>query len=260
MIFLRLAALDHVHVDRLLEEQAEVEEGDREAAGAVGEQRVIGAKADLAPFLVIDLLHDFGRRVRRRRRRAPCAFSRACALRRSIGKGRRLAVGQPVRRRRPRLRRSSRARPRRRRRPSTRCGDQDCPTCRSFSLAQSEQGNDVSLRIRPIRQLRGPRHGSSADKCQIGRSPAGGARLGFVAGRRPAVPRQAPVVGVLAPAIEIRRIEKAARASSRRNRRCRWRSAPRARPRGARELGDSLGAKRRAACCGGASARGRDRG
>ena len=53
-----------MQVDRLLEEQAEMEELNRKSARPVGEQRVIGAELDLSPFLVIDLLHDLRRRTR----------------------------------------------------------------------------------------------------------------------------------------------------------------------------------------------------
>ena len=66
MIFARLAAFDHMHADRLLEEQAEVEEGDRERAGAVGEQGVGVLVFDLSPFLVVDLLQHLGIGPRRR--------------------------------------------------------------------------------------------------------------------------------------------------------------------------------------------------
>ena len=62
----RLAAFDHVHSDRLLEKQSQVEEGDRVRAGTVGEQGVGVLVADLAPFFVIDLLQHLGRRPRRR--------------------------------------------------------------------------------------------------------------------------------------------------------------------------------------------------
>ena len=94
----RLAVLDRVHVDGLLEEQAEVEEGDREAAGTVGEQRVVGAIADLAPFLVVDLLHDVGRRAGRRRVGAVRLLARL-GFEEIERKGRRFAKGESVRRR-----------------------------------------------------------------------------------------------------------------------------------------------------------------
>ena len=55
-----------MHVDGLLKEQAEMEEAHRETARTVGEQRVLDAKLDLAPFLVVDLLHDIGRGAGRR--------------------------------------------------------------------------------------------------------------------------------------------------------------------------------------------------
>ena len=58
MISRDCAALDDMHADRLLEEQAEVEKGHRKAAGPVGEQGVVVAVADFAPFLVIDLLPE----------------------------------------------------------------------------------------------------------------------------------------------------------------------------------------------------------
>ena len=62
----RLVALDHVHADRLLEEEAEVEEGDRERSRAIGEKRVLVAEADLPPFFVIDPLENVGHRPGRR--------------------------------------------------------------------------------------------------------------------------------------------------------------------------------------------------
>ncbi len=71
----RLAALDHVHPDRLLEKQAEMEEGDRERAGPVGEQGVGVLVADLAPFLVVDLLQHLGRGPRRRLIGLMCALA-----------------------------------------------------------------------------------------------------------------------------------------------------------------------------------------
>ena len=61
-----LAALDHMHADRLLEKQPQMEEGDRKGARAIGEQRESVAVFDLAPFLVIDLLKHLGRGTRRR--------------------------------------------------------------------------------------------------------------------------------------------------------------------------------------------------
>ena len=70
------AAVDDVHLDRFLEEQAEVEKRHRETAGSVGEQRVVHAEADLAPFLVVDLLQHLRRRPRRRRIGAMRAFAR----------------------------------------------------------------------------------------------------------------------------------------------------------------------------------------
>ena len=94
----RLTVLDRIHVDGLLEEQAEVEEGDGKASGSVGEQGVVGAKADLAPFLVVDLLNDVGRRTGRRRIGAVRPFARL-SLEEIERKGRRLAEGESVRRR-----------------------------------------------------------------------------------------------------------------------------------------------------------------
>ena len=72
----RLAAFDHVHADRLLEKQSEVEEGDREGAGSVGEQGVGVLVFDLSPFLVIDLLQHFRRGPRRRLIRLMRALAR----------------------------------------------------------------------------------------------------------------------------------------------------------------------------------------
>ncbi len=62
----RLAAFDHMHADRLLEKESEVEKGDRERAGPVGEQGVGVLVANLSPFFVIDLLQHLGRGSRRR--------------------------------------------------------------------------------------------------------------------------------------------------------------------------------------------------
>ena len=70
---------------------------------------------------------------------------------------------------------------------------------------------------------------SDAAKSQIGRSAPRGARLGLVARRRPARPRLAPIVGARGAASRNPAKRGSAAASSRRNRRCRWRSALRRR-------------------------------
>ena len=62
----RLVAFDHVHADGLLEEEPEMKERDRKWPGTIGEQRIVVAIADLAPFLVIDPLQDVRRGARRR--------------------------------------------------------------------------------------------------------------------------------------------------------------------------------------------------
>ena len=59
----RVAALDDMHPDRLLEKQTEMEEGHRKPARSVGEQCVIVAVADFSPLLVIDLLQHLLRRT-----------------------------------------------------------------------------------------------------------------------------------------------------------------------------------------------------
>ena len=82
-----------MHVDRFLEEEAEVEEGKGEAARAVAEQGRLGAEFDLAPFLVIDLLHHLGRRARRRRIRPIGEFARP-GLEEVVGEGLGLVIGQ----------------------------------------------------------------------------------------------------------------------------------------------------------------------
>ncbi len=66
MIWRGLSALDHMHADRLLEEQPQMEEGDRKGARAIGEQREGVAIFDLPPFLVIDPLKHLGIGSRRR--------------------------------------------------------------------------------------------------------------------------------------------------------------------------------------------------
>ena len=62
----RRVAVDDMHPDRLLEEQAEVEEGHRKSARPVGEQRIVVAVADLSPLLVVDLLQHLRRGTGRR--------------------------------------------------------------------------------------------------------------------------------------------------------------------------------------------------
>ena len=95
MIFFDLAAFDDEDVDRLLEKQAEMEKGDGEAAGPVGEQRVIGTVADFPPFLVVDLLHDVGGGMGRGRVGAMRLLARL-RLEEIEGERRRLAVCQSV--------------------------------------------------------------------------------------------------------------------------------------------------------------------
>ena len=75
MICARLAAVDHVHLDRLLEEHAEMEECHRTRARSIGEQGEVVAVADFSPFLVIDLLQH----VRHRTGRGNIGLPRAVA-------------------------------------------------------------------------------------------------------------------------------------------------------------------------------------
>ncbi len=64
--FLRLTLVDHVHAHRRLEVAAEVEEGHRVLAGAVGEQGQIGLEVDLAVGVVVDTLQHLARQRHRR--------------------------------------------------------------------------------------------------------------------------------------------------------------------------------------------------
>ena len=72
----RLAAVDDMHPDRLLEKQAEMEKCHRKLARSVGEQGEIVAVADFPPFLVIDLLQHLWRGTRRRNVRRVGAIAR----------------------------------------------------------------------------------------------------------------------------------------------------------------------------------------
>ena len=52
----RIVAVDDMHPDRLLEKQAEMEEGHRKLARPVGEQRVVVPVAYFSPLFVVDFL------------------------------------------------------------------------------------------------------------------------------------------------------------------------------------------------------------
>lgn len=60
----RLPGLDDMHRHGLLEEHAEMEEGDAEAARPLSEQGLIHVEVDLAPILVVELGQNVGRRLR----------------------------------------------------------------------------------------------------------------------------------------------------------------------------------------------------
>ena len=65
MIRRDVSPCDHVHADRLLEEQPKMEERHRKGARSIGEQRKVVAIADFSPLLVIDLLQHVRRGARR---------------------------------------------------------------------------------------------------------------------------------------------------------------------------------------------------